>query len=159
MNKIPYFLQGNVCYFLSCPVSQFRRSVFFSDMLALRSARLQRRRPFLSCLPTPYTPQNTHARPSNRRSFMQGLGEGFLDLAIALPIPPSLPPYSTTIVLVTVATRLALLPVAIWVCDIRASLQTIQVSFRRRVNDEHAKSKKWSFLKSKNSNLLSQNAS
>lgn len=46
---------------------------------------------------------------------MQSLCDGFLDLAIALPLPPSLPPYSTTIILVTVVTRLALLPVSVWV--------------------------------------------
>ncbi|KAF8639734.1 hypothetical protein AX17_000996 [Amanita inopinata Kibby_2008] len=45
---------------------------------------------------------------------MQGICDGFLDLALALPIPPSLPPYSTTIILVTLVTRTALLPIAIW---------------------------------------------
>jgi inner membrane protein COX18 len=53
--------------------------------------------------------------PVPRRTFMQGLCDGFLDLAIALPIPPSLPPYATTIILTTVAARVLLLPVAIWV--------------------------------------------
>jgi hypothetical protein len=53
--------------------------------------------------------------PSSRRFFIQNLCEGFLDVAIALPLPPSVPPYSTTIILVTVVTRLALLPIAIWV--------------------------------------------
>jgi mitochondrial inner membrane protein COX18 len=47
---------------------------------------------------------------------MQGLCDGFLDLAVALPLPPSLPPYSTTIILTTLVTRVALLPIAIWVC-------------------------------------------
>ncbi|KAF8351374.1 membrane insertase OXA1/ALB3/YidC [Amanita rubescens] len=45
---------------------------------------------------------------------MQGLCDGFLDLALALPLPPSLPPYATTIILTTVVTRVALLPIAIW---------------------------------------------
>ncbi|KAG5648980.1 hypothetical protein DXG03_000329 [Asterophora parasitica] len=36
------------------------------------------------------------------------------DLALALPIPPSLPTYSTTIILTTIAARFALLPVSIW---------------------------------------------
>ncbi|TFK75819.1 hypothetical protein BDN72DRAFT_891695 [Pluteus cervinus] len=45
---------------------------------------------------------------------MQQLGNGFLDLAIALPLPPSLPPYSTTIILVTLLSRFALLPFTIW---------------------------------------------
>ncbi|KAI6034348.1 60Kd inner membrane protein-domain-containing protein [Pisolithus microcarpus] len=43
------------------------------------------------------------------------LAEGFLDLATALPIPPSWPPYSTTIILCTVLSRLALtVPFSIW---------------------------------------------
>ncbi|PFH52805.1 hypothetical protein AMATHDRAFT_1848 [Amanita thiersii Skay4041] len=45
---------------------------------------------------------------------MQGLCEGFLDLAVALPIPPAFPPYSTTIILVTLVTRATLLPIAVW---------------------------------------------
>ncbi|KAL0949454.1 hypothetical protein HGRIS_009509 [Hohenbuehelia grisea] len=49
-----------------------------------------------------------------RRHFIRALGDGFLDLATALPIPPSLPPYSTTIIIVTVLTRIVLLPIAIW---------------------------------------------
>ena len=52
---------------------------------------------------------------SNRRHFIQGLCDGFVDLALALPIPPSLPPYSTTIIILTVVSRLALLPISIWV--------------------------------------------
>ena len=51
----------------------------------------------------------------HRRPFMQGLCDAFLDLAIALPFPAALPPYSTTIILTTVVARVALLPVAIWV--------------------------------------------
>jgi len=48
-------------------------------------------------------------------STIQGLTNEFLDLAIALPIPPSLPPYSTTIILVTVVTRLAItVPFSVW---------------------------------------------
>ncbi|RDX55563.1 hypothetical protein OH76DRAFT_1317916, partial [Lentinus brumalis] len=49
-------------------------------------------------------------RPVPRRTFissaLQGLSDGFLDLAIALPFPPGWPPYASTIILVTVATRL-----------------------------------------------------
>ncbi|KAJ6628718.1 60Kd inner membrane protein-domain-containing protein [Mycena sp. CBHHK59/15] len=52
--------------------------------------------------------------PSDRRFFVQSLCDGFLDLAIALPFPPSVPPYSATIILVTVASRLLLFPVAVW---------------------------------------------
>jgi hypothetical protein len=57
-----------------------------------------------------------HSNLANRRYFVQGLCDGFIDLALALPIPPSLPPYSSTIILVTIVTRLALLPISIWVC-------------------------------------------
>jgi len=53
--------------------------------------------------------------PVHRRRFMQGVCDAFLDLAIALPFPAALPPYSTTIILTTVVARVALLPVAIWV--------------------------------------------
>ncbi|KAI0771571.1 60Kd inner membrane protein-domain-containing protein [Trametes elegans] len=54
-----------------------------------------------------------------RRTFVSstihGLSEGFLDLAIALPYPPGWPPYSCTIILVTVVTRLALtVPFSVW---------------------------------------------
>ena len=59
-------------------------------------------------------------RPPHRRTFIsstiQSLSDGFLDLAIALPYPPGWPPYSCTIILVTVVTRLALtVPFSVWV--------------------------------------------
>ncbi|KAI0750737.1 60Kd inner membrane protein-domain-containing protein [Daedaleopsis nitida] len=58
-------------------------------------------------------------RGAPRRTFLSstihGLSEGFLDLAIALPIPPEWPVYSTTIILVTVVTRLAFtVPFSVW---------------------------------------------
>ncbi|KAF9569292.1 hypothetical protein CPC08DRAFT_701796 [Agrocybe pediades] len=53
-------------------------------------------------------------RPADRRFFIQSVCNGFLDLAIALPIPPSFPTYSTAIIAVTLVSRLALLPVSIW---------------------------------------------
>lgn len=52
---------------------------------------------------------------SNRRYYVQNICEGFIDLAVALPIPTSCPAYSTTIILVTLLSRLAMLPVSIWV--------------------------------------------
>lgn len=54
--------------------------------------------------------------PSHRTiTSLDTLAEGFLDLATALPIPPSWPPYSTTIILCTVLSRLALtVPFSIW---------------------------------------------
>ncbi|KAF9818317.1 hypothetical protein IEO21_02832 [Rhodonia placenta] len=46
---------------------------------------------------------------------IQSLTDGFLDLAIALPLPPGLPPYSTTIILVTAVSRLIFtVPFSIW---------------------------------------------
>ncbi|RDB22844.1 Mitochondrial inner membrane protein COX18 [Hypsizygus marmoreus] len=80
-------------------------------MLALRRAPL-RLRPHSSCS----RPLGSHPDQAfgNRRYFIQDLCNGFLDLAIALPIPPSLPAYSTTIILTTVIARFAVLPFAIW---------------------------------------------
>lgn len=54
----------------------------------------------------------------SRRTFvsLDILKDGFLDLAIALPIPPSWPAYSTTIILCTLLTRLAFtVPFSLWV--------------------------------------------
>ena len=58
-----------------------------------------------------------YAIRADRRYFgLQSLCDEFLDVAFALPLPPTLPPYSTTIIIVTVATRLAFtLPASIWV--------------------------------------------
>lgn len=50
-----------------------------------------------------------------RRHLIQSLSDGFLDLSIALPYSPVLPPYATTIILVTALLRCSLFPVAIWV--------------------------------------------
>ncbi|KAF9534227.1 60Kd inner membrane protein-domain-containing protein [Crepidotus variabilis] len=52
--------------------------------------------------------------PASRRHFIQHFGDGFLDLALALPLPPDFPAYSATIILVTVVSRFVLLPVSIW---------------------------------------------
>jgi inner membrane protein COX18 len=62
-----------------------------------------------------------------RRTFvsLDVLKDGFLDLAIALPIPPSWPAYSTTIILCTVLTRLAFtVPFSVWVSSY--SLHSVQ---------------------------------
>lgn len=53
--------------------------------------------------------------PPSRRFHIQNICDGFLDLALALPIPPTVPAYSTTIILVTLLSRFALLPISIWV--------------------------------------------
>ncbi|KAF8974472.1 60Kd inner membrane protein-domain-containing protein [Flammula alnicola] len=77
-------------------------------MLALHRARLRTHSFHVT------RPGYRHPSLSNRRYFIQSVCNGFLDLALALPLPPSLPPYSTTIILVTIASRLALLPISIW---------------------------------------------
>lgn len=61
-------------------------------------------------------PVASRVHKRNVGSMMQTLSEGFLDLAQALPLPASFPPYSTTIILVTIVTRLALtVPFSVWV--------------------------------------------
>ncbi|KZT74337.1 hypothetical protein DAEQUDRAFT_660374 [Daedalea quercina L-15889] len=59
------------------------------------------------------------AHPTRSRKFtssaIQTLTDGFLDLAIALPYPPSLPPYSTTIIIITAVSRLIFtVPFSVW---------------------------------------------
>jgi len=65
-----------------------------------------------------YTPA---ARRNQVRTFIswpvaiQTVTDGFLDLSLALPYPPGVPPYATTIVLATVLSRIAFtLPFSIW---------------------------------------------
>lgn len=56
-------------------------------------------------------------RSLQRRTFVgiETFTNGFLDLATALPLPPSLPPYSTTIIICTVVSRLIwTVPFSIW---------------------------------------------
>ncbi|KAI6035158.1 60Kd inner membrane protein-domain-containing protein [Pisolithus orientalis] len=53
--------------------------------------------------------------PHRTITSLDTLADGFLDLATALPIPPSWPPYSTAIILCTVLSRLVLtVPFSIW---------------------------------------------
>ncbi|KAI0796717.1 60Kd inner membrane protein-domain-containing protein [Abortiporus biennis] len=82
-------------------------------MLATKSLRLVRQATSNSCR------HSLSLRQPKSRTFvtstLQTLSDGFLDLAIALPYPQSLPPYSSTIILVAVATRLAFtVPFSIW---------------------------------------------
>jgi inner membrane protein COX18 len=87
-------------------------------MLALRShAVLARARP--SSVPA----RSVLRYPLQRRFFWGEFYNGltpaaneFLDLATALPFPPSFPPYTSTILLGTVLLRLAFLPTVLWVC-------------------------------------------
>lgn len=66
-------------------------------------------------LPRHVAPHYRTVSPTGRRYFIREVGDGFLDLALALPFPTTFPPYSSTIILVTVLLRAALLPVAVWV--------------------------------------------
>lgn len=61
-----------------------------------------------------------HRGPGKSRTLVteaiQQASDGFLDLALAIPFPESIPPYSGTIILLTVASRLFLtVPFSIWV--------------------------------------------
>ena len=99
-----------------------------------------------------------HSNLSNRRYFVQGLCDGFMDLALALPIPPSLPPYSSTIILLTIVTRFALLPISIWVRFSNSkSLFFILMLFAatRERNGQEGRRRLY-YRKSRNSNLLCQ---
>ena len=73
--------------------------------------------------PLPFTRHATRRatlRLKERRTFfastIQVLSDQFLDLAVTIPYPASLPAYSTTIILVTFVSRLILtVPFSIWV--------------------------------------------
>ncbi|KAK0468233.1 60Kd inner membrane protein-domain-containing protein [Desarmillaria tabescens] len=58
-------------------------------------------------------PHHGFRAPTSRRD-LSSVANSFLDFATAIPYPTSLPPYSSTIILVTVLTRIALLPIATW---------------------------------------------
>ncbi|KAF9780144.1 60Kd inner membrane protein-domain-containing protein [Thelephora terrestris] len=78
------------------------------------SIGLRRSSPF-----TRHATRHGALRLRQRRTFftstIQALSDQFLDLAVAIPYPASLPAYSTTIILVTVASRLILtVPFSVW---------------------------------------------
>ncbi|KII95093.1 hypothetical protein PLICRDRAFT_96703 [Plicaturopsis crispa FD-325 SS-3] len=80
---------------------------------AARPARLAR--PHHACSSLALRRRTTRPQRTFVTSAVQALTEGFLDLSIALPYPVSWPAYSSTIIVVTIATRLALtLPFSIW---------------------------------------------
>jgi hypothetical protein len=55
-----------------------------------------------------------------KRRFTSAIQDGFLDLAIALPWPTSFPQYSSTIILITVISRLAVtVPFSVWVSAVQ----------------------------------------
>jgi mitochondrial inner membrane protein COX18 len=96
--------------------------------------------------PIPFPQHATrHAtlRPRQRRTFfsstIQELSGQFLDLAVAIPYPASLPAYSTTIILVTVASRLILtVPFSVWV-----SHQNFHLPFKVAKLEGQAKKAQW----------------
>lgn len=103
-----------------------------------------------------------NASIATRRFFVQSVCNGFLDLATALPLPPSLPPYSTTIIFVTVISRFALLPISIWVRVFLPRLHhpATEVFFiYDRGNEGHNEQRKLWCQRLRNLNLLLQNAS
>jgi inner membrane protein COX18 len=64
----------------------------------------------------PFSPTQASVAVQGKRRFTSGIQDGFLDLAVALPWPTSFPPYSSTIILLTVVSRLALtVPFSVWV--------------------------------------------
>lgn len=63
-----------------------------------------------------FSPTQPSVGIQGKRQFTSAIQDGFLDLAVALPWPSSFPPYSSTIILLTVVTRLALtVPFSVWV--------------------------------------------
>ncbi|KAI0307278.1 60Kd inner membrane protein-domain-containing protein [Multifurca ochricompacta] len=53
--------------------------------------------------------------PPGNRQFTSAIQDGFLDLSLAIPWPPSFPPYSSTIILLTFASRLLFtVPFSLW---------------------------------------------
>lgn len=85
-------------------------------MFALRTPRPQCSVHVFRGLKTPHRRVPVGRPRTFVSSTLQTVSEGFLDLAIALPYPESLPPYSTTIILATVVTRLVFtVPFSIWV--------------------------------------------
>ncbi|KAI0004898.1 60Kd inner membrane protein-domain-containing protein [Russula compacta] len=63
----------------------------------------------------PFSPARGNVGIPGKRRFTSAIQDGFLDLAVALPWPPSFPPYSSTIILLTVVSRLVLtVPFSVW---------------------------------------------
>ncbi|KZW03770.1 hypothetical protein EXIGLDRAFT_758096 [Exidia glandulosa HHB12029] len=61
--------------------------------------------------------QTTPIRPQRRTLIVEhfaAAADQFIDLSLALPYPTDWPPYASTIILITVVSRLAVLPVSIW---------------------------------------------
>ena len=106
------------------------------DELFARTMFVQRRAARLTTLGR-FPLHSTVARPG-KRQFTSSIYDGFLDLAIALPWPSSFPPYSSTIILLTVASRLALtVPFSVWVSLLQHS------QFGSRPHGLQAKRRQW----------------
>jgi inner membrane protein COX18 len=69
----------------------------------------------------PHFPAQAGVGIQGKRQFTSAIQGGFLDLAVALPWPSSFPPYSSTIILLTVVSRLAFtVPFSVWVSRVQA---------------------------------------
>ncbi|KAI0251285.1 60Kd inner membrane protein-domain-containing protein [Lactifluus subvellereus] len=63
----------------------------------------------------PFSLAEGHVDILGKRRFTSAIQDGFLDFALALPWPPSFSPYSSTIILLTVVSRLAFtVPFTVW---------------------------------------------
>ncbi|KAI1795182.1 60Kd inner membrane protein-domain-containing protein [Ganoderma leucocontextum] len=94
-------------------------------MLSTRTA-LATLRPSLR--PARYTSRCYPSRRTFISPAIHSLSEGFLDLATALPYPPDWAPYSCTIILVTVVTRLAFtVPFSIWAKNRQWRAETVVI--------------------------------
>ncbi len=86
----------------------------------------------------PFSPTEASVGSLGKRQFTSAIQDGFLDLAVALPWPVSFPPYSSTIILLTVVSRLALtIPFSVWV----SLVQTCYIG--RQPHSSQAKKRQW----------------
>lgn len=116
-------------------------------MLAQRAARTVTRHGFR---PPALRPRFAHKELNRPRTFLteaiQSLSNEFLDLALAIPYPQSIPPYSGTIILVTVVSRLLLtVPFSFWVRVSVCSELFLNLP-RRRQKSDNGGQRNWHFL-------------
>jgi hypothetical protein len=109
------------CYPFSQSVSvPAARSNVMSQRYSHAAMFVQRRAARLTTLQ--HFPLHSNVAIPGKRQFTSSIYDGFLDLAVALPWPSSFPPYSSTIILLTIASRLALtVPFSVWVSLLQSS--------------------------------------
>ena len=91
-----------------------------------------------------------HSRNFQRRGFISetigSLGNGFVDLALASPFAPTFPAYTSTIVVLTLVSRMAItLPVSVWV--------RVSKFWPKYVNDPKGKTKAMAFGRASSSSV------